>query len=219
MRIADKKVYLAELCDALSVPWPKNETVNIVCHGHSVPSGYACTPVVDTFNSYPHLAHKTLKQRFPFALMNWIVTAIGGENVSSGAKRFSTDVLPHKPKLVTVDYSLNDRGIGLEKAESAWRSMIETALNAGIKVMLMTPSWDQTWFAKDSDWQALEKHAQQVRRLAGEYSVALADSFSAFERYIAAGGDLADLLSHVNHPSPVGHTLIAREISSWFPAR
>ncbi|WP_342481353.1 hypothetical protein NST07_08230 [Paenibacillus sp. FSL L8-0340] len=35
--------------------WPENRTLNIVCHGHSVPSGYFATPIVDTFHAYPHL--------------------------------------------------------------------------------------------------------------------------------------------------------------------
>ena len=55
---------------ALKATWPGNRTVNIVCHGHSVPAGYFKTPVVDTFNAYPHLLHRGLKDRFPFAVIN-----------------------------------------------------------------------------------------------------------------------------------------------------
>ena len=219
MTVVSKKEYLSALCDTLALRWPDNRTVNIVCHGHSVPSGYACTPWVDTFHAYPHLVHRELKQRFPYAVINVIVTAVGGEHSASGAERFERDVLSHTPDLLILDYSLNDRAIGLEAAERAWRSMIERALDRNIRLILMTPSWDQTWFAQDAQWQALEAHAGQVRRLAGEYGVALGDSFLAFRRYIDAGGDLQDLLSHWNHPSPLGHQLIAREITSWFTAR
>ena len=219
MRSPAKIEYLYELCDVLAMRWPNNRTVNIVCHGHSVPAGYACTPWVDSFHAYPHAVHTRLKQMFPYAVINVIVTAIGGENSAEGEKRFMKDVLAHSPSLITIDYGLNDRGLGLPAAEKAWRSMIEMALRQKVRVLLMTPSWDTSWFEKNESWRELEKHACQIRRLSEEYRIGLGDSFQAFERYIHSGGDLQDLLSHVNHPSPLGHQLIAREITSWFIPR
>ncbi len=219
MPIPQKHEYLSSLCDTLARRWPDNRTVNLVFHGHSVPSGYACTPFVDTFAAYPHLVHRTLARRFPFAVINAVVTAIGGENAVQGAARFEKDVLCHQPDLVTVDYGLNDRGLTMEQAEGAWRQMIETALSRGIPLILLTPSWDQTWFSRSAEWAALERHAGQIRRLAEEYGVGLADSFAAYEREVAAGTDLLNLLSHWNHPSPRGHALIAAEVTAWFPAR
>ncbi len=219
MSLPDQREYLSGLCDVLARKWPENRIVQIVCHGHSVPAGYACTPWVDTFGAYPHLLHRTLKQRFPFAVLNVIVTAVGGEDSIRGASRFEREVLNHAPDLVTIDYSLNDRHLGLEEAGKAWRSMIEAALSREVRVILMTPSWDNTWYEKNEKWAQLEAHAEQVRNLAEEYGVGLGDSFAAFGRYIRDGGDLQDLLSHVNHPSPLGHHLIEREISRWFTAR
>ena len=184
-----------------------------------IPSGYACTPYVDTFHAYPHLMHRTLKQRFPYAVINVIVTAIGGENSVQGAARYDADVLCHKPDLVTIDYGLNDRSLTLEQAEHAWREMIEKTLERGIRLILLTPSWDQTWFSQSKEWHLLEQHARQICSLAEEYKVALADSFGAYEKEVGERGDLLNLLSHWNHPSPEGHALIARELTAWFPAR
>ncbi len=212
------RTYLGGLCDELAVQWPANRTVNLVCHGHSVPAGYARTPVVDTFSAYPHLVHRALKERFPYAVINVIVTAVGGENSPQGAARFRRDVLRHAPRLIILDYALNDRSVGLKEAEKAWRSMIEDSLADGVRVMLMTPSWDDSWFGRGPQWKALERHACQIRRLAEEYSAALADSFGAFERSIRQGADLNALLSQSNHPSPAGHLLIAEEIMRWFSA-
>ena len=219
MPIPQKHEYLSDLCDVLARRWPDNRTVNLVFHGHSVPSGYACTPFVDTFHAYPHLAHRTLKQRFPYAVINAIVTAIGGENAAQGAARFETEALCHRPDLVALDYGLNDRGLELKQAERAWRDMIEKTLARDIPMLLLTPSWDQTWLVRSAEWHALEEHAGQIRRLAAEYGVALADSFAAFEREVNGGADLLNLLSHRNHPSPLGHRLIAGELTAWFPAR
>jgi lysophospholipase L1-like esterase len=152
-------------------------------------------------------------------VINVIVTAIGGENSVQGAARFKQDVLCHQPDLITIDYGLNDRGVSLEEAEAAWRQMIEDAQERAIPVILLTPSWDMTRFAQSEEWHALERHAAQIRRLAAEYGTGLADSFAAYEREVSAHGDLLNLLSHWNHPSPLGHELIARELTAWFPAR
>src|ERR1035438_8926749 len=42
--LADERSYLADVCAELVKSWPTNRTVNLVCHGHSVPAGYAKTP-------------------------------------------------------------------------------------------------------------------------------------------------------------------------------
>ncbi len=219
MKIADKRTYLDEILDTMQMQWPGNRTVNIVCHGHSVPSGYFATPYIDTFNSYPHLLHRTIKERFPFAVVNVIVTAIGGENSLSGSKRFTDDVLCHKPDIVTVDYALNDRGIGLEAARSCWSDMIEKALENNIKVILLTPSWEKSYFEQNDSWKELMLHAEQVRALAEKYGIGLSDSFNVFKKYVENAGDLADLLSHVNHPNRRGHELMAAELAQWFLAK
>lgn len=216
--IADRRKYLKEVTDELRKEWPKNKIVNIVCHGHSVPAGYFATPVVDTFNAYPHLVHRGLKERYPFAVINVIVTAIGGEDSEWGALRFENWVIPMYPRVVTIDYGLNDRRIGLKKAKSAWKSMIEKCIENDIKVLLLTPTLDSSGlFEENKDqWNLLRKHADQIRKLAEEYEVGLVDCFSVFEDYIKNGGDITDLLSWPNHPNRKGHELIAREILRWF---
>ena len=90
--------YLDEVLCELSKKWPENRTINIVCHGHSVPAGYFATPFVDTLHAYPHLLLRLIKERFPFACVNAIVTAIGGEDSVSGEKRFEKEVLSHDPR-------------------------------------------------------------------------------------------------------------------------
>ncbi len=96
-RPAHPSTYLAEFCRLARVDWPQNRTLNVVCHGHSVPSGYFLTPEISTFESYPHLLHVALARRFPHAVINVIVTAIGGETAEKGAARFAADVLTHRP--------------------------------------------------------------------------------------------------------------------------
>jgi lysophospholipase L1-like esterase len=216
--IADRRTYLSKITEELRKEWPENRTINIVCHGHSVPAGYFSTPFVDTFNAYPHLLHRKMKEKFPFAVINVIVTAIGGENSESGALRFEKSVISHHPDVVTIDYGLNDRRIGLRSAELAWKSMIEKCLENNIKVLLLTPILDLSGlFEENKDqWGLLQKHTEQICKLAEEYEVGLVDCFSLFENYIKNYGDITDLLSWPNHPNKNGHELIAREIMRWF---
>ncbi len=215
MAIADQKSYLQPLSAELMKIWPENRTINIVCHGHSAPAGYAGFHAVDTFNAYPHLLHRMLKERYPMAVINVIVTAIGGECSAAGEKRFASDVLPLRPDLITIDYALNDRFVGLEKAEQAWRSMIEQALARKIKVLLLTPGLEADCSTQNPELAVA--HAEQIRRLAAEYEVGLADCFEAFQQYCAKGGQISDLLSWINHCNRDGHRLIAREIFRWLP--
>ena len=213
--IADKTTYFSEIKFELTKLWPENRAVTFVCHGHSVPAGYFKTPHVDTFNAYPHLFHVGLKALFPNAVTNVIVTAIGGENSLSGAARFDRDVLSLRPDVLTIDYALNDRRLTLEQAAAAWSSMIEKALSAKIKVILLTPTADQGANMNDGA-DPLNTHAEQVRRLAAQYHVGLVDSLAAFKRAISSGTDLADLMSQGNHPNRAGHELVAGEMVEWF---
>ncbi len=214
--VADRAAYLADVSALLLKTWPKNRTVNVVCHGHSVPAGYFKTPAVDTFNAYPHLLHRGIKDAFPHAVVNVIVTAIGGEASDRGAARFERDVLAHRPDVVPIDYALHDRGIGLEKARAAWTAMIAKAKAAGAKVILLTPTGDTRAKLDDPD-DPLNQHAEQIRRLAAEHGVGLVDSLAAFARHVAGGGRLGDLMSQVNHPNREGHDLVAGEMLTWFP--
>jgi lysophospholipase L1-like esterase len=206
---------LIEVIQELQVKWPKNHTINFVCHGHSVPSGYFKTPEVHSDQAYPAVWQTGLRQAYPHAVLNVIVTAIGGENSVAGAARFQRDVLSLRPEVVTIDYSLNDRRIGLPAAKQAWSSMIVAAKSAGIKVILLTPTPDQS--AKWLDPQdPLSQHAEQVRALAQEHQVLLVDSLALFQAKVASGKPLVSLMSQVNHPNADGHALVAEGLINLF---
>jgi acyl-CoA thioesterase-1 len=213
--VADHSTYLNDLKLEMQKEWPKNRTINIVFHGHSVPAGYFKTPQVNTLGAYPNLFLKKLKTIYPLAVVNVIVTAIGGENSVKGAERFEREVLIHKPDLILIDYSLNDRGVGLENAYSAWNQMIKSAKDRGIKLILLTPSPDQNVNYADPE-NELRKHTDQVRKLASENQLGLVDSYQAFEFLYPNKEQLSKYMSQVNHPNELGHELIANELIIWF---
>lgn len=214
MAIADSTTYLKAVVDALKTEWPANKTINIVFHGHSVPAGFFKTPIVDTFHAYPHLVHQGIKELFPFAVVNAIVTAIGGEMSLSGAARFERDVLSLRPSVIVLDYALNDRGVGLEAAKNAWTEMIVAATRRQIPIILCTPTGDLTT-VRDLASDPLVKHTQQIRALAAQHTTGLADVFMEWDAAILRHGVPA-LHSQVNHPSYEGHKVAAAAIMPWF---
>jgi len=213
--MADPAHYLDALKAELKKEWPGNRTVNLVFHGHSVPAGYFKTPEVRTLEAYPHFVLADLRRLYPLSVINVIVSAIGGENAVQGEKRFADDVLTHKPDVVFIDYSLNDRGTGLAEAGAAWESMIRQALDKGVKVVLLTPTPDLGENILDPK-APLASRAAQVRDLAARYGVGIVDSYAAFRAFAESGADLPGCMSQGNHPNERGHRIVADAILKLF---
>ncbi|MCE7060705.1 SGNH/GDSL hydrolase family protein [Dyadobacter sp. CY343] len=212
-QVADTS-YLAEVKKELNTVWPRNRRVNLVFHGHSVPAGYWETPEVHTLESYPNLILKALKAKYPYAVINVIVTAIGGENSLKGAARFENEVLAHQPDVVFIDYALNDRFSPLEKTKEALEKMIRAAQERNIKVILVTPSPDQRIDISDPK-NPLDPYAAQIKELAIQYKIGFADPYIEFQKIVKAG-KLKEVMSSVNHPNEAGHSVIANEILPYF---
>ena len=214
-QIADKATYLSDFMNELYKKWPNNKMQNLVFHGHSVPTGYFNGGTVHPFESYPHYVYAGIKESYPYAVVNCIRSSIGGENAKQGAARFETTVLNYLPDVLFIDYSLNDRGISLDEARTAWVSMIEKALARGVKVILLTPTPDTTEDITD-DAAPLAAHARQVRELAETYHVGLVDSYALFKEKALAGEDIRKYMSQNNHPNAQGHRIVADAILEWF---
>lgn len=213
---AEPATYLADFGRLARVQWPRNRTLTIVCFGHSVPAGYFKTPEVRSLEAYPHLLRLKLANKYPHAVINVIVSAVGGENAQTGAARFERDVLPLRPDVLLLDYALNDRALGLETARAAWSAIVEKAQARGIRVLLLTPTAD-TKDRLDDPASPLNRHAQQIRELARQHGVGLVDSLARFQAHVAKGGTVADLMSQSNHPNRRGHEFVAEAIGAWFP--
>lgn len=211
----ERDTYLKPILVEMQKPWPNNRTINIVFHGHSVPTGYFATPIVNTLDAYPHLTLKSLKSSFPNAVVNVITTSIGGEQSEQGARRFNKDVLCHRPDVLFIDYALNDRSIGLDRARKAWTSMIVKAKKKNIKIILCTPTPDLNEDILNEN-APLASHSEQIRQLALKYGTGLVDSYEAFRLLKMHGEDLKKYMSQSNHPNEQGHRIVADLISKWF---
>ncbi|CAM3320209.1 SGNH/GDSL hydrolase family protein [Zobellia roscoffensis] len=206
--------YLDSVKSELKKTWPDNKTVNLVFHGHSVPSGYFKTPKVHTLESYPYKTLKEVKQIYTHAVVNSITTSIGGEHSEQGEKRFKEDVLVHRPDVLFIDYALNDRNIGLERAKIAWEKMIVKAKAYGTKVILITPTPD---VKEDilSPKSELSKHSRQIRDLAKKHEIGLVDSYRLFQK-IAEKEDIKTYMAQSNHINEKGHKVVADAIFDFF---
>nr|WP_319509496.1 GDSL-type esterase/lipase family protein [uncultured Draconibacterium sp.] len=203
--------YIAELKQELTFKWPNNRTINVVFHGHSVPSGYFTGGVVNTLAAYPHLFLKFLKENYPKAVINCITTSIGGEEAEQGAKRFKDDVLCMKPDLLFIDYALNDRRIGVERAETAWRAMIEEALEADIKLVLLTPTPDLKEDILNEN-APLVGHVRMIKKLGEEYQIPVVNVYAKFKKLKQEEGDISKYMAQNNHPNELGHQVVVKEI-------
>ncbi|PPL00439.1 SGNH/GDSL hydrolase family protein [Parapedobacter indicus] len=211
---ASPEKYLAAVKAELQKVWPKNRTVNLVFHGHSVPAGYGDRHEVHTLEAYPHLLLEKLKERYPYAPINSIVTAIGGENSIQGAARFENEVLSHQPDVLFIDYALNDRFQDIRRVKDAYAEMIESALARGINVILLTPSPDQRVDIRAND-TPLDALSTQIHDLSVQYNIGFVDVYGVFKR-IASKADIKPYMASVNHPNRQGHALIMAELLKWF---
>ena len=216
--------YLENIRGELRKTWPQSRTINLVFHGHSVPSGYFVTPGVRKFESYPHLALVKIKDEYPHAVINSITTSMGGEHAEDGEKRFAEEVLTMRPSVLFIDYALNDRSIGLERSKMAWQKMIDLALahrftshdgqQHTIKVVLMTPT-PGTGEDILSDNTPLAQHARQIRELSKQNGVGLVDSHALFKE-IAERAPLSSYMAQSNHVNAKGHQVVADAIARLF---
>lgn len=207
----------AELDDELRKEWPNNRTINLVFHGNQIPAGYQNPPAVDTFQSYPHRFRVELKERYPNAVLNSIVTASHGETSDLGAARFTADVLSQDPDLIVLDYALTDVGISLAAMETAWQAMIDEAQAAAVPIIALTPLGTPTDDLTEGS-TALRQRIDLVRSIAASEGIPVADGSRRWLE-AAAAGTSSSLLTAAGLPDPDGHELLTESLATTFTSQ
>ena len=172
-----------------------------------------------------------LQQQFPSARV--INAGVGGNSTVEARARFERDVLAHDPALVIIQFGINDSAVDVWKGADQPRVpltdyaqnlayFVQTLRQRGAAVILMTPNpmcWtDQLkemygkppYHPDDPDGfnVLLKQYAQQMRNLAAEEDVPLADAYAAFEQFDRVEGQsVSDLLLDGMHPNDRGHAL------------
>ncbi len=162
---------------------------------------------------------------------------IGGNTTRDAKKRFERDVLRRKPRIVVMQFGINDAAVDVWKKppatearvplaefESNLRGMIEQARAQGAKIILMTTN-PLAWTDKlkelycrapyrpddpdGFDVPVLSRYNEVVRQLAKELSVPLVDVHAAYPSYAAKHNTSVDqLLLDGMHPKDQGHQLV-----------
>ncbi len=163
---------------------------------------------------------------------------IPGNTTQDALKRLQTDVLQHKPRVVVMQFGINDSAVDVWKKPPAttsrvpldafilnYRTMIQTAQKQGAKVILMTPN-PLRWTSKlrelyghppydpaaedGFESATLVRYNEAVRQLAAELKVPLLDVHAAYPAYAAKHQTTIDeMLLDGMHPGEIGHQLVA----------
>ncbi|MBI5801655.1 MAG: exo-alpha-sialidase [Verrucomicrobia bacterium] len=158
-----------------------------------------------------------------------------GNTTREARKRFERDVLAHKPRVVVIQFGLNDAAVDVWKTppasaprvplaeyEQNLRWMLDTLRTQKAKPVLMTTN-PLRWTSKlrdlygkppyrpdDADGfdaPVLARYNEAVRQLAKELAVPLVEIHDLF-----AGKNADQLLLDGMHPNDAGHELIAAQL-------
>ena len=167
-----------------------------------------------------------------------INAGVGGNTTADARARFEKDVLAHNPRLVVIQFGLNDAAVdvwqkppatsprvSLKQYEANLRYFVETLRKRGAEVVLMTPNpccWSETMrrlYGKppyqpenpDGCNVLVRRYAEAVRQVARDEKVALIDIYDVFHEYgKTSGRSISDLmLPDGIHPNSKGHERIA----------
>lgn len=163
---------------------------------------------------------------------------VPSNTTAQAVKRLQTDVLAYKPRIVVMQFGINDSAIDVWKKPPAtqprvsletylanYRSMIAATQKAGAKVILMTTN-PLRWHSKTRELYGRPPYKPDVedgfesptllayndalRALAKELNVPLVDVHAAYPAYAAKKKTtLTAMLPDGMHPGDSGHELVA----------
>lgn len=163
---------------------------------------------------------------------------VGGNTTAAALKRLQTDVLAYKPRIVVMQFGINDSAVDVWRKPPATqprvsletylannRAMIAAARKQGAKVILMTTN-PLRWTSKTRELYGkppykpdaedgfesanLLTYNKAVRALAKELDVPLVDVHAAYPAFAAKHKTTVDqMLLDGMHPGDSGHELVA----------
>lgn len=163
---------------------------------------------------------------------------IPSDTTAAALKRLQTDVLAYKPRVVVMQFGINDSAVDVWKKPPAtkprvpldsylanYRAMITETQKQGAKVILMTTNplrWTsrlRELYGKPPYHAAAEdgfesvhltRYNEALRKLAVEMKVPLVDVHAAYPAFAARHRTtVGDMLPDGMHPGDLGHQLIA----------
>lgn len=187
----------------------RGESLTYMVYGDSISTG--CEAIYKKDAYFSLFADKL--EQVTGGTVELVNEAVGGETSRQGVARFPSVLEKHRPQLVSIAYGVNDMclkegkpDLTIEEYRHNIVTMLEAARAIGSEVILVTnclpnPRWIYTS-------KGYKDYAAELRKIAAEYAVPLADVQALWESELANGKDLSDLLlNDVNHPTTYGHRL------------
>lgn len=162
---------------------------------------------------------------------------VGGNTTRDAIKRFDRDVLQYKPKVIVIQFGINDAAVDVWKSPPATtprvpldeylanlRQLVGRARKQNARVLLMTTN-PLRWTSKlkelygkppyhpdeEDGFNAafLASYNESLRKLAAELKVPLVDVYSAYPGFAVKHKTTIDaLLLDGMHPTDLGHQLV-----------
>lgn len=178
-----------------------------------------------------------IQEKFPG--VEFLNKGIGGNTTTMAAKRLAADVLAHRPKVVVIQFGINDAAVdlwktppatesrvSLEDYEKTLRSFVTQLREIDAKVVFMTPNqvrWSPLTLEKygrppydPEDPQGfthiLANYAERMRAVAREMQVPLVDIYAEYDAEEFQQSPCRELLPDGMHPSDKGHALVAEKL-------
>ncbi|MEI6512231.1 MAG: GDSL-type esterase/lipase family protein [bacterium] len=181
----------------------------IVCLGDSITGAYYHT---GSRRAYPEMLKIALEKAYKCSEIEVINAGLNGDNTLGGLERLESDVLSHKPDLVTINFGMNDcTHLPIEEYHANIVELVTKCGNTGAKVVLCTPTGVIDSPERPQDRLAV--YAQEIRFVAKEMNVPMADLHKTWEGLRLIDNTAYERIMSDNfHPNMEGHKLIAQTI-------
>ncbi|MGB0371409.1 MAG: SGNH/GDSL hydrolase family protein [Opitutales bacterium] len=167
---------------------------------------------------YVSLVDALLGVEYPDVVLSVKNTGINGNRVIDLEKRWTEDVLAHKPDWLSIMIGINDvwrqfdsptiEQVDIVKFEKVYRSLIEKTLPSLKGLVLMTPFLIEPNI-NDPMRAMMSEYGAVTEKLAGEYGAVFVDTQAAFDAFLEHRSNMTLCADRV-HPNMVGHMILAR---------
>ncbi len=161
---------------------------------------------------------QALRFKYPQARLKLINAGRGGWNSSRSLPLFEDDVLKYKPDLVTMEF-VNDMGLPEPALRKNWFEAIDRVHAIGGEAIVVTPHFVLPMWMNFPGLATPETrpNVENLRKIAGEKKVALADASKRWEHLAIEGIPYrVHLRNGINHPDDFGHNLFVEELMRLF---
>ncbi len=164
--------------------------------------------------SYRGLMMEYLRDRYPGTPIAFHDAAIGGTGSNLGLFRLDRDVLPHKPDLVLLDFTVNDDDS--PACLASYEHIVRELLSSGSMVMPVLMSFK--WHVAKPDDPLPSLHLQHLA-LAEAYRLPAADTTAALRAQVKGGlnpDSIWNIGGDGSHPGDEGYRLLFETVRDRF---